>query len=93
MCAWVQCRAALRCGADLATVICTPDAAGPIKSYSPELMVAPYLPTVNASADDLACCLSSMICMLDRVHTVVVGPVCFDLDEFAKRDLVVTLPF
>eukprot|EP00475_Leptophrys_vorax_P017596 TRINITY_DN24220_c0_g1_i1.p1 TRINITY_DN24220_c0_g1~~TRINITY_DN24220_c0_g1_i1.p1 ORF type:complete len:361 (-),score=89.93 TRINITY_DN24220_c0_g1_i1:134-1216(-) len=31
--------AALRAGADLVTVVCTPEAALPIKSYSPDLMV------------------------------------------------------
>ncbi|CDJ53948.1 ATP-dependent (S)-NAD(P)H-hydrate dehydratase, related [Eimeria brunetti] len=36
--------AALRMGADLATVITTPSAAVPIKSYSPELLVYPILP-------------------------------------------------
>ncbi|GLC44200.1 hypothetical protein PLESTM_001567900 [Pleodorina starrii] len=35
---------ALRVGADMAYVICTPSAATAIKSYSPELMVLPYLP-------------------------------------------------
>ena len=33
----------LRTGADLSFVICSPAAAVPIKSYSPELMVAPLL--------------------------------------------------
>ncbi len=34
----------MQVGADMAYVICTPSAAAAIKSYSPELMVLPYLP-------------------------------------------------
>ncbi|KAL9713524.1 hypothetical protein Ac2012v2_003136 [Leucoagaricus gongylophorus] len=34
---------ALRLGADLSHVICSPTAAGPIKSYSPDLIVHPIL--------------------------------------------------
>jgi ATP-dependent NAD(P)H-hydrate dehydratase len=41
--------AALRCGADLAYVFCTPDAAPVIKSYSPELIVLPCLPDSRSS--------------------------------------------
>ena len=35
---------ALRTGSELAWVLCAPEAAVPIKSYSPELMVLPVLP-------------------------------------------------
>ena len=35
---------AIKVGADLAHVFCTPAAAGPLKTYSPELIVLPYLP-------------------------------------------------
>lgn len=35
---------AVRAGADLAHVFCTPGAAGVIKGYSPELIVLPFLP-------------------------------------------------
>ena len=35
--------AALRSGADIAHIFCTEDAAGPIKGYSPELIVHPCL--------------------------------------------------
>ena len=34
--------AALRCGADLCTIFTSKDAAPPIKTYSPELMVVPH---------------------------------------------------
>jgi len=35
---------ALKTGADLATVMCAEEAAAPLKSYSPELIVIPVLP-------------------------------------------------
>lgn len=34
-------QSALKYGADLVSILCSKEAAGPIKSYSPELMVAP----------------------------------------------------
>jgi ATP-dependent NAD(P)H-hydrate dehydratase len=43
--------AALRCGADLAYVFCTRDAAPVIKSYSPELIVVPCLMDSSRGAD------------------------------------------
>jgi ATP-dependent NAD(P)H-hydrate dehydratase len=36
----------------MAYVICTPSAATAIKSYSPELMVLPYLPEQPAGQED-----------------------------------------
>ncbi|KAA0172123.1 hypothetical protein FNF27_06158 [Cafeteria roenbergensis] len=39
--------AALRTGADLAWVICAPEAAGAIKAFSPELIVIPGLPSAE----------------------------------------------
>ncbi|EFJ51794.1 hypothetical protein VOLCADRAFT_116306 [Volvox carteri f. nagariensis] len=43
---------ALRVGADMAYVICTPSAATAIKCYSPELMVLPYLPEMPPGEED-----------------------------------------
>lgn len=59
----------LRAGGDLAFVLCSPDAATPIKSYSPELMVAPVLdsPWARAQSDTVEACLA-------RAKSVVVGP-------------------
>lgn len=34
---------AMRCGADLGFVVCTPGAAGTIKGYAPDLIVTPAL--------------------------------------------------
>lgn len=57
---------ALRCGVDLVYVFCTAAAAPAIKSYSPELMVMPYLDSENA-VDDISL-------WLDRLHAILIGP-------------------
>lgn len=56
----------LKLGADLAYVICFRDAAPVIKSYSPELIVYPFLDDPQA--------LSKIIPCLERVHSLVIGP-------------------
>ena len=65
---------ALKTGADLSFVFCQPEAAAPIKSYSPELIVYPYLPHSSATqhtADEAA---KRVIDSLSRLHALVVGP-------------------
>jgi ATP-dependent NAD(P)H-hydrate dehydratase len=52
--------AALRAGGELAHVFCAAAAAGPIKSYSPELIVHPAF--------------AGMANALARMHAVVLGP-------------------
>ncbi|KAH8077874.1 Ribokinase-like protein [Cristinia sonorae] len=61
---------ALRVGADLSHVICSPTAAGAIKSYSPDLIVHPIL-REDSSTDSVKSTLSSL---LSRLHVLVVGP-------------------
>ncbi|KAK7677588.1 hypothetical protein QCA50_019399 [Cerrena zonata] len=61
---------ALRIGADLSHVICSPTAAGAIKSYSPDLIVHPILHE-DQTVDALRPTLSSL---LSRLHVLVVGP-------------------
>ncbi|CAL1714291.1 unnamed protein product [Somion occarium] len=61
---------AQRIGADLSHVICSPTAAGAIKSYSPDLIVHPILHE-NQTIDNLTPTLSSL---LSRLHVLVVGP-------------------
>jgi len=51
--------AALRCGADLCTIFTSPDAAVPIKTYSPELMVVPDYKPYD---------------WLNRLHVLIIGP-------------------
>jgi ATP-dependent NAD(P)H-hydrate dehydratase len=67
--------AALRTGADLAHVFCTPGAAGVIKGYAPDLIVHPALPqgpssTSSSAADSTA----AITAWLPRFDAVVIGP-------------------
>nr|GAT47267.1 YjeF-domain-containing protein [Mycena chlorophos] len=61
---------ALRFGCDLSHVLCSPTAAGAIKSYSPDLIVHPILredaPTEHVS--------SELKSILSRLHVLVMGP-------------------
>ncbi|PCH36305.1 Ribokinase-like protein [Wolfiporia cocos MD-104 SS10] len=61
---------ALRIGADLSHVICSPTAAGAIKSYSPDLIVHPIL-REDQTPSDVRATLSSL---LERLHVLVIGP-------------------
>ncbi|EWC45939.1 ATP-dependent (S)-NAD(P)H-hydrate dehydratase [Drechslerella stenobrocha 248] len=69
-------------GADLSHIICEPGAATVIKSYSPNLMVHPYLKQSNhisadstsASDSDEDSIAKRAIALLDRLHVIVVGP-------------------
>ncbi|KAF5350267.1 hypothetical protein D9758_007775 [Tetrapyrgos nigripes] len=61
---------ALRFGADLSHVICSPTAAGAIKSFSPDLIVHPIL-REDSSPDKVQPELKSL---LSRLHVLVVGP-------------------
>lgn len=60
----------LRMGSDLSHVICSPTAAGSIKSYSPDIIVHPILredkPTSTVKEE--------LTALLNRLHVLVVGP-------------------
>lgn len=58
--------AAFRTGADLVHVFCTKNAAIPIKSFSPDLIVHPIL--------DLSSFTDEMNKVLPRLHAMVIGP-------------------
>ena len=60
---------ALKAGADLAHVFCTPSASTAIKSYSPELIVHGLLDgkDIDASVDAIGDCLG-------RLSALVIGP-------------------
>lgn len=58
---------ALKFGADIVHIFCCRDAAIPIKSYSPELMVHPVLDDPNNPIDLIKP-------WLDRLHVLVIGP-------------------
>ncbi|RXW21680.1 hypothetical protein EST38_g4174 [Candolleomyces aberdarensis] len=61
---------ALRFGADLSHVICSPTAAGAIKSYSPDLIVHPIL-NESSTSDQVTPQLQSLF---TRLHVLIVGP-------------------
>jgi len=64
----------LKVGADLAFIFCHEHAAGPIKCYSPELVVYPAYPA-NTPPDEAAAALASALKQaISRMHTLVVGP-------------------
>ncbi|GFH61392.1 hypothetical protein CTEN210_17868 [Chaetoceros tenuissimus] len=72
---------ALRTGADLATVFCAQEAAIPIKSYSPELMVDSVYSASNMQSDDenivekeIDDMVHKVVSSLERLHCVVIGP-------------------
>jgi len=57
---------ALRTGADIVYVFCFKSAAPIIKSFSPELIVLPYLDSPN--------CIEILKPWLEKLHSLVVGP-------------------
>ncbi|KAH8674781.1 Ribokinase-like protein [Tricladium varicosporioides] len=68
--------ASAKLGADMSHVICEPQAAAVIKTYSPNLMVHPLMrqsshaqPTQNSST-----IAKAVIDMLPRLHVLVIGP-------------------
>eukprot|EP00201_Polytomella_parva_P007400 CAMPEP_0175077046 /NCGR_PEP_ID=MMETSP0052_2-20121109/23133_1 /TAXON_ID=51329 ORGANISM="Polytomella parva, Strain SAG 63-3" /NCGR_SAMPLE_ID=MMETSP0052_2 /ASSEMBLY_ACC=CAM_ASM_000194 /LENGTH=401 /DNA_ID=CAMNT_0016346389 /DNA_START=145 /DNA_END=1350 /DNA_ORIENTATION=- len=78
----------LRAGADLSYVICTPSAATPLKSLSPELMVLPYLPERTSifnggwtssdvpfiSKEEVRSRSENIVKWIRRANVVVIGP-------------------
>ncbi|KAL4914713.1 Ribokinase-like protein [Aspergillus aurantiobrunneus] len=70
--------ASARLGCDMSHVICENSAATVIKSYSPNLMVHPILPSSNSVKDpssiDAPALASPIISMLSRLHALVIGP-------------------
>lgn len=77
--------AALQAGADLAYIFCAQEAALAIKSYSPELMVAPVYTAADFDssaadhgADDQDQLVASMVhevtSRMERLHVLVLGP-------------------
>jgi hydroxyethylthiazole kinase-like uncharacterized protein yjeF len=91
--------AAMRSGSDLVSVFCMPEAAVAIKSYSPELMVWPALPSADANPELVVVdAVAAMVEVLPRVKALVVGPglgraaavmaaVAGVIDEARRRDM------
>lgn len=68
--------ASAKLGADMSHVICEPGAGAVIKTYSPNLMVHPYMRqsknlSSNESHESVA---DEVISMLSRLHVIVIGP-------------------
>ncbi|KAL1302500.1 hypothetical protein AAFC00_002889 [Neodothiora populina] len=68
--------ASARLGADMSHVICEPGAGQVIKTYSPNLMVHPYMrQQKNMGANETIDSVSEeVVAMLSRLHVVVIGP-------------------
>ncbi|KAL4880808.1 Ribokinase-like protein [Aspergillus karnatakaensis] len=70
--------ASARLGCDMSHVICESSAATVIKSYSPNLMVHPILPSSNSVEDpnsiDARSLAAPILDMLGRLHALVIGP-------------------
>ncbi|KAK5710842.1 hypothetical protein LTR15_012819 [Elasticomyces elasticus] len=68
--------ASAKLGADMSHVICEPGAGAVIKTYSPNLMVHPYMrQQKNLKADETIESVSdTVVAMLDRLNVVVIGP-------------------
>jgi ATP-dependent NAD(P)H-hydrate dehydratase len=65
--------AALRLGGDLAHIFCAPSAATPIKSYSPDHIVHPYLPEPTERRA-IRARVSRVLAWAPAVDALVVGP-------------------
>jgi ATP-dependent NAD(P)H-hydrate dehydratase len=75
--------ASLKTGGDLCHIFCAEEAAIPIKSYSPELIVHPYLPTERSLGLDkrdekwqheVGAAVDKIAEVLPRLDTLVIGP-------------------
>lgn len=65
----------LKVGADLCHIFCTPEAATPIKSYSPELIVHPLLPSSEETGkkDAFHRSIYSLRPWLEKMDVIVIG--------------------
>ncbi|KAI9780614.1 MAG: hypothetical protein M1835_004450 [Candelina submexicana] len=68
--------ASARLGADMSHVICEPEAAQVIKTYSPNLMVHPYMRQAHHlhEKESLETISKNVVDMLPRLHVIVIGP-------------------
>jgi len=68
--------ASAKLGCDMSHVICEPGAGAVIKTYSPNLMVHPYMrQSKNLSASEsLDTVATEVLSMLPRLHVIVIGP-------------------
>lgn len=72
-------QSALLFGADLSFVLCAEEAAIPIKSYSPDIMVTPYYHSnlsnvVGENGSGFSFDMDIAVSMLPRIHCLIIGP-------------------
>lgn len=65
---------ALKLGADLSHVFCSKSAAIPIKSYSPDLIVHPYLPDNDDNNETILKSVENVKNWLHSMDAIVIGP-------------------
>ncbi|KAF2201765.1 Ribokinase-like protein [Delitschia confertaspora ATCC 74209] len=68
--------ASAKLGCDMSHVICEPGAGAVIKTYSPNLMVHPYMRQSKnlAQSESLDTVSTEVVSMLSRLHVIVIGP-------------------
>lgn len=68
--------ASAKLGCDMSHVICEPGAGAVIKTYSPNLMVHPYMRQQKnlAHGETIDNVSQNVVDMLDRLHVIVIGP-------------------
>lgn len=68
--------ASAKLGCDMSHVICEPGAGAVIKTYSPNLMVHPYMRQSKnlAQSENAETVFAEVIGMLSRLHVLVIGP-------------------
>ncbi|KAK8812236.1 hypothetical protein WA158_007470 [Blastocystis sp. Blastoise] len=69
----------LNAGGDLAFIICASEAAIPIKSYNPEVIVYPYLRSMNENQSNIeestvSQCVRKISDLFNRFDAIVIGP-------------------
>lgn len=60
----------MRLGCDMSFTICAPEAAPPLKTYSPDLIVHPILDHTKSTED----VRNELRALFKRLHSVVIGP-------------------
>lgn len=66
--------ASAKLGCDMSHIICDPGAGAVIKTYSPNLMVHPYMRSSASTSSSLSDISSPILSMLSRLHVLVIGP-------------------
>lgn len=65
---------AMRFGSDMGFVICEESASIPIKCYSPDLIVYPYLKQKLHETERIEDIMEKVCKILDKLHAIIIGP-------------------